>query len=140
MKSKSTLVLMEQLVMVLVFALAAALCIQAFSAADKISQKNAALDRAVLEAQNAAEAMKAGDEAYFAARRSGLNGSHGYCITYDGDWELVPMDSAEVRYLLLTAKNMESDYLWTGTVAVYDGETELYRLHTAGQREVTGDA
>ena len=37
MKSKASLLLMEQLVMVLVFALAAALCLQVFLRADQIS-------------------------------------------------------------------------------------------------------
>ena len=41
MKSKAPLALMEQLVMVLVVALAAALCLQAFTLADQISRRNA---------------------------------------------------------------------------------------------------
>ena len=38
MRSKAPLALMEQMVMVLVFALAAALCLQAFALADRISR------------------------------------------------------------------------------------------------------
>ena len=58
MRSKAPLALMEQLVMVLVFALAAALCVQAFVLSDQTSRRNEARDRAVLEAQNAAEELK----------------------------------------------------------------------------------
>lgn len=58
MKGKAPLALMEQLIMVLVFALAAALCIQAFAASNRISQKAADMDRAVQLAQSAAEIMK----------------------------------------------------------------------------------
>lgn len=60
MKSKASLVLMEQLVMILVFALCAALCLQAFVGADRISQETARRDEAVLLAQNTAESLKAG--------------------------------------------------------------------------------
>ena len=52
MKSKAPLALMEQLVMVLVFALAAALCVQAFFASDRMSRQGEARDRAVLLADS----------------------------------------------------------------------------------------
>lgn len=58
MKSKAPLALMEQLVMVLVFALAAALCVQAFFASDRMSRQGEVRDRAVLLAQNTAEYLK----------------------------------------------------------------------------------
>lgn len=60
MKNKASLVLMEQLLMVLVFALAAALCLQAFAGADTISRQTQRQDEAVLIAQNAAELLKSG--------------------------------------------------------------------------------
>lgn len=47
MRSKAPLALMEQMVMVLVFALAAALCLQAFALADRISRQNAERDQAL---------------------------------------------------------------------------------------------
>jgi Tfp pilus assembly protein PilX len=58
-RSKTPLALMEQLVMVLVFALAAALCVQVFVLSDRTSRYGEARDRALLEAQSAAEALKA---------------------------------------------------------------------------------
>ena len=59
MRSKSPLALMEQVVMVLVFALAAALCLQVFVLSDRMSGQNQDTDRAVLLAQNTAETIKA---------------------------------------------------------------------------------
>ena len=59
MKNRASLVLMEQLVMVLVFALAAALCLNIFVKADEISRTIAYRDDAVLIAQNAAEMLQA---------------------------------------------------------------------------------
>ena len=60
MRSKATLSLMELLVMVLVFALAAALCMQAFARAQAISLETMRRDEAVVLAQNGAELLKTG--------------------------------------------------------------------------------
>ena len=59
MKHKASLLLMEQLVMILVFAVAAALCLQVFTKAEAISQETARRDQAVALARNAAEVLKA---------------------------------------------------------------------------------
>ena len=48
MRSKASLQLMELLVMILVFALAAALCLQVFAKASEISQDTARYDQAVI--------------------------------------------------------------------------------------------
>ena len=74
MKHKTSLLLMELLVMILVFALAAALCLQVFAKARDISEETARRDRAVVLARNAAELLKAtnGDEA--SAEGLGANG------------------------------------------------------------------
>lgn len=61
MKSRASLVLMEQLVMVLVFALAAALCLGCFAKAEEISNRTVRQDEAVILAQNAAAQLKAGE-------------------------------------------------------------------------------
>ena len=54
MKSRAPLVMMEQLVMVLVFALAAAVCVRIFALSDRLSLENETRDRAVAAVQNAA--------------------------------------------------------------------------------------
>lgn len=59
MKNKTSLLLMEQMVMVLVFALVAALCLTVFVKADRISRDTVRRDEAVLLAQNAAQVLKA---------------------------------------------------------------------------------
>lgn len=58
-RSNVPLLLMEQLVMLLVFALAAALCVRAFVLADTRSQQNDARSQALLVAQSVAEEIKA---------------------------------------------------------------------------------
>ena len=63
MRSKAPLAMLEQLVMLLVFALAAALCLQAFVLSDQNSKQNSRRDAAVVEVQRVAETVKhcAGD-------------------------------------------------------------------------------
>ena len=62
MRSKTPLALMEQLVMVLVFALSAAFCLRVFVAADRLSREQEALSYAVAAAQNTAELLKISGE------------------------------------------------------------------------------
>lgn len=59
MKSRASLTLMELLVMILVFSLAAAVCLRCFGAAAQLRRETALRDRAVVLAQNGAEAVKA---------------------------------------------------------------------------------
>ena len=58
MKNKTSLVLMEQLIMVLVFALSAAVCLQIFVLSDRLAKRNEAVSEAALVAQNVAEELK----------------------------------------------------------------------------------
>ena len=59
MRSKSPLTLIELIIMIAVFALAAALCLRSFVWADLKSADNQQRDRAVLLAQSTAEEIKA---------------------------------------------------------------------------------
>lgn len=61
MKNRASLLLMEQLIMVFVFALAAAVCLGFFAQANMTARETARQDIAVLIAQNAAEQLKAGE-------------------------------------------------------------------------------
>lgn len=101
MKSKAPLALMEQLVMLLVFALAAALCIQVFVLSSRMSQWCVARDRAVTEVQNAAEAVKAfaGDLKLCEALLGGTVEERHWQIAYDENWNTSMVDGA---YHLIT--------------------------------------
>lgn len=72
MKNRAFLVLMEQLIMVLVFSVAAAVCMGLFVRAGQAAEETARLGDAVLLAQNAAETLKAsGGEAAVPAEQNG---------------------------------------------------------------------
>lgn len=137
-RSKTPLALMEQLVMVLVFALAAALCVQVFVLSDRTSALNEARDRALLEAQNAAEALKSGDETYF-TDRSAASAEAGWSISYDDGWQCVTTADTAAYHLLVLSADSGLDYLWAAQVQVYTAEgTLLADLPVAGQ-EVAGN-
>ncbi len=133
MRNKSTLVLLEQSVMLLIFALAAALCLRAFFQADRISGETAALDRAVTAAQTAAETLKhaRGDLAR-AAEHGGTVEENRWVIPYDEQWQTT---TGEESYLL-TAELCDSGKPGLGTahIVVTDSSgTELFQIPVAWQ-------
>lgn len=89
MKSKAPLALMEQMVMIAVFALAAALCLQVFVLSHTLSVDGANRDRAVTAVQNMAEALKLcrGDYEAAAQLLGGETAEEGLCIRYDEKWQ-----------------------------------------------------
>ena len=84
MKDKAPLPIMEQLVMILVFALAAALCLEVFAKAEVLSTETLRRDQGVVLARNAAELLKSGREEAAEAL-----GGEGYRV------EVVPRDSGQ---------------------------------------------
>ena len=62
MNRNASLVFIEQLLMVLVFALAAAVCLHIFVKADALATQTARQDAAAIIAQNAAELLQAGHD------------------------------------------------------------------------------
>lgn len=145
MKSKAPLMLMEELVMLAVFALAAALCLQAFVKSDQMSRAAQDRDRAALLCQSVAEAVQntGGDLEAAAARLDlpfnayrdeGVFVSH-----YREDWTL---NTADRTYaFVLHAQPEETDLPGLGRARVWvndarTGET-VFSLTTAWQEEVT---
>ena len=141
MKSKAPLALMEQLVMVLVFALAAALCVQVFVLAGQTSRRNESRDRAVVEAQNAAEVLKGlhGDyEAACAAWGGAWNGTM-WGISYDARWE-PEEDGAQAAYhLLVMPADSGTEFLGAASVSVYGADGELLVTLPVAWQEPTGE-
>ena len=116
MKSKAPLALMEQMVMLLVFALAAGLCLQAFVKSDQISLRSQAKSNAALAAQNMAEIIRhsggsVGHALLEAADRQGgryledSGAGSGVMIFYDEEWN--PVD--ENGTYLLTAREVRTE-------------------------------
>ena len=89
MKNKAPLALMEQLIMILVFALAAALCLRLFVYSDRVSVSGAARDQAAAVVQNAAEALKlsGGSMESLAGLLGGEADADIWRMGYDSSWQ-----------------------------------------------------
>lgn len=148
MRSKAPLALMEQMIMLLVFALAAALCVQAFVKSDAISTESEARDQAALAAQSAAEIIKyiGGDtQNALSGAAKQLNGSceQGIlCINYDENWNVTD----EEPVYRLTAESTDTDVLGMckAKVRVTDengssGSDILFEINTAWQEVILNE-
>ena len=138
MKSRAPLALMEQTVMVLIFALAAALCLRAFALADGISRQVEATDRAVLWAESAADTLKAreGDLSRAAAELGGEVDGQRWTILLDENWQETAGESAYT----LTVQPVESNQPLLGRaqidVAEKNGDS-LFSLEVCWQEAKT---
>ena len=126
MKSRAPLALMEQTVMVLVFALAAALCLRAFVLADGISRQVEATDRAVLWAESAADTLKArnGDLAQAAAELGGNLDGQRWIIPLHETWQ----ETAGEPAYTLTARPVETGRPLLGKAQIDVAEKNGERL------------
>ena len=139
MKSKAPLTLMEQTVMVLVFALAAAVCVQAFVKAERISVRSEERSYAALAAQDAAELLKysGGDMGHALSQAAELlDGSYEQgllYLDYDADWN--PTERDGVYRLTAMGVPVEEPGLQKALVQVVTETTEepelLFELEAA---------
>lgn len=140
MRSKAPLAMMEQMVMILVFALAAALCLQAFVKSDQLSRRSEARDRAAVLCQSAAEVIRASGGDFQQAAE--LLGTSQYTedtlmIDYDQNWAA----AEDVMRYTLGVSRVDSGVSGLGTAAVWlrdeDAETEdgaeLFRIEVSWQ-------
>lgn len=124
-RSKAPLALMEQVIMILVFALASAVCLQAFVYSDRLSRTDEQRQNAMAKAQQVTEYCKAnhGD----LEKAGGILGAD---VTEEG---------LEIRYpeeeMILSLQLTErTDYLQKAVVTVTDMEdAEIYNMDIAYQ-------
>lgn len=135
MKSKAPLALMELILMVLVFALAAGLCLQIFVFAGQVSRYCEAKDRAVLVVQNAAEVwkMNCGDTQKSAQKLGGEIDADVWQIGYDAAWE--ETGASEAEYLVRAVPVETNDpYLGCAAISAQTAEgTCLFQVNIAWQ-------
>ena len=138
MKSKAPLLLMEQMIMLLVFALAAALCLQSFTYSDRLSRRGEARDTAATLSQTAAETVRhqgGTPEEALSAAAAALGG------TFDGEALKAGYDregNPGGEEFLLTVRPVSTDVpgLAKVSVQVEWGREILFEIDTAWQ-EVT---
>ena len=129
MKNKAPLALIELTVMVLIFAVSAALCLQAFVWSDMKSSEIAERDSAILHGETGAEVVKAccGDFDSAAAILEGETTGEGLQVYFDGEL-CAQAHLAEIENPLLGMADI--------TVTDEDGQ-ELFALTVCWQ-EVDG--
>ena len=123
MKNKTPLIIMEQTVMILVFAFAAAVCMQIFVCSDKLTRHNQQRDNAIIMAQNTAEMLKSSDKKIE------------HPIYYDENWHpIAEMQNADYQLAVIYTES-DNPKLWTAEIKVYGSDNELlFELPVAGQR------
>lgn len=134
MRSRASLPLLEKAVMVMVFALSAALCLKVFLWSERISKENTARDGAVLCAQTAAELVKheKGDFLRVSEHAGHWDGAL-WGVGYDEQWNAVKGEGA---YQLLVTPEKSDPYLGEALVLVKTAEgKELFSLTVAWQEE-----
>lgn len=138
MKSKTPLAMMEQIIMVLVFALAAAVCLRAFAWAGALSRQTDAESQALLRAESAAEVLKSYHGDYDAAiSRLGGKWEDGcWRLSYDENWA----PDGDVYRLTVEPENTEQDWLGTARVTVFDQRGRELVALVVGWQEVSGHA
>ncbi len=133
MRSRVPLALIEQTVMLLVFAVAAALCLLAFAHADNESEHMRARDCALVRAQSAAEILKncRGDCAAAAERCGGMIEGGIWCIRYDENWQRT--DGGGHYVLCVTPEESDVPLLGRASVEVFAQQECLASLELAWQ-------
>ena len=116
MTSKTTLSLIEQIIMVLVFSIATAICLKIFVYSNNLSTENETRDHAVSMTRNAAEILK--------ATHGDIDKAASSCGSYDG--LSINIDKVETG----------SEYLGKARVYVTDNNGEIYALEVCWQEDV----
>ena len=143
MRNKSSLTLLEIIIMVMVFALAAALCLRAFVYSKKLSAQDKIRVLAERQVQTAAEVIKAakGDAKTAAAILSGMGQEgnaftldNGFELLYNQDWKPHPVVSGYHCHYVIRVEVSKDGYLGKAVITALDSTgTELYSLVSSWQ-------
>lgn len=137
MTKKSVLQLMELLIMVLVFALSACICVRCFVHADRLSRQQEQKTQAMLVAQNAAELLKAekGDLEKAASQMGGTWDKNSWKLPLNASWEPVNAEKSTEFLLLVTKLDAGQLPMGKALVQVMRDDTVLVEVQVAWQEE-----
>ena len=139
MKNKAPLSLMEQLVMLLIFALAAALCLQVFVLSAQMSRRCEATDHAITAVQNAAETLKAtgGDFQHCKSLLGGTVENGIWQIRYDEHW--TETEAGAPYCLTVTELATGNPYLGSAEISARTESGDVLFCTTVSWQEVNGE-
>lgn len=146
--SRSTLFLMEQLVVILIFAICAAACVKIFVESYLMERRALDVSNALLSAQSAAECFKAsaGDAEKAAALLGGNSArdakNNAVSVFYDGAWDVenwsqskLPLEPAFILRIIPKDGGHPSLAYADVTVSTYADDEELVTLTVAARRD-----
>jgi hypothetical protein len=127
--SKTRLFLIEMIIIILFFALAAAVCANVFVKAHLLSAQSADLSMAVIKAQTAAECVKEteGNLPKLCLLLNGQQTGQKVTVFYDKDWETAEDEQAVYT---LEADVQTKDGLLTASITMRKGDEEIYSVNT----------
>lgn len=136
MKRNASLALIEQVIMLLILIIAAALCMKAFVWSDQKSLYYGDRDRAMVELQSAAEVLKAngGDFSAAAAAYGGSATQTQWVLEFDENWNLT--SSAGTYRICADAVVCDVDYLGSATLTVQPAAGDILAQLTVSWQEV----
>lgn len=124
---KSSLVLMVQLIMLLIFAVAAAACLRIFVISYSSSAEGEEKVLAMFRAQEVAETIKSLDGDLDAARAalggSEIDGETGFAVYYDADMSRVGKDGSHDFAVIVLPIDSKNPYLGVADISVCDTRT-----------------
>ncbi len=126
MKRNASLALIEQVIMLLILIVTAALCLRAFVWSDKQSLYYSHRDRAMVELQSAAEVLKSHNGDFLAAAESyGGNATQTqWVLDFDENWNIT---TATGTYRICAAAiACDVDYLGSAIVTVQTAEGDTF--------------
>lgn len=137
MRSKAPLAVIEQVIMLLVFALAAAVCLRGFAWAHSTSIYNRNCDMAMLQAQNAAAIIQnnGGDLFQAAQIMGGQTNGERWGIHYNEKWERT---DAQGEFVLLVQFRPSPALVSVAQITVFN-ESGLLAELTVSWQEVAAD-
>lgn len=129
MSSKSSLFLLEMMISILFFSIAAAVCVQVFVKAHLVSRDAVNLNMAASAASSAAELLAQGDgreELLQEFPEAGETGEGNICVYYDEGWFLCGEQDAVFFMEIALSKKERMEY---GDIRVMDEQgEEIYLL------------
>ena len=136
MKKNASLALIEQVIMLLILILVAALCLRAFAWSDEQSLYYRNHDRAMVELQSAAEVLKAhsGDFAAAAASYGGSATQTQWMLKFDENWNIT--GTPGMYQICATLQSSDVDYLGRATLTVQPATGEPFAQLTVSWQEV----
>lgn len=137
-ENKTPLALMEQVIMVFVFALASALCVQVFVYSRTVSISMENRDRGMVICQSIAETAKCclGQLEEMNAILDGCESDNELFFFYDEKWNQVEEGNSKASYQAVFHVVEEDEFYQSGEVTVLktkDG-SEVFSLQTAWQK------